>query len=168
MRQVSPSIRTQTYRTHFPKQMARVSKKALRPRSYVLGRLSPERIHRLQGGVRKLLEKERLEALKARAAVRAVERTEAQRHAENILAGIQEADPGNDQVRALVKELEELRQKKRILFVALVKKLDEEDSSNKEKSEVNGTNGVMDTTTGSPSDANVGQTLGASHSTPSN
>ncbi|KAI0560439.1 hypothetical protein FGB62_112g223 [Gracilaria domingensis] len=143
--------------------MARVSKKALRPRSYVLGRLTPERLHCLRGGVRKLLEKERLEKLKARAAVRAVERTEARRHAENILAGVQEAEPGNEQLRALGKELNELRQKKLSLFAALKKKLDDAAAAGNDKLPENGPNRAMETATKSPIEAKVHQTVRANH-----
>lgn len=104
--------------------MARVSRKALRPRQYVFNRLSSSRIKRLQEGVKKLREKEMLDMMAARAAVRALGRSEAARHAENIMAGIKQSDPENDQIQALEKELEELRQKKRSLFATLKKTLD--------------------------------------------
>lgn len=110
--------------------MARISEKALRPRQYVFNRLSSDRIRKLRPGVKKLLEQEKMHAVAARAEVRAAERSEAARHAENIVAGIKEADPENEQIRLLEKELEELRQKKRSLFATLKKTLDTDAAAN--------------------------------------
>lgn len=73
--------------------------------------------------MRKVLERERMDALEAREAVRRHERNEAARHAQNILDGKREADPENEQIRALEKELEELQQQKRQLFGKLSKML---------------------------------------------
>lgn len=104
--------------------MARVSEKALRPRQYVFNRLSAERIAQLAPGVQKLMEQERQAAANARAAQVAREATEAARHAQNIMDGVQAVDPESDTIRALEKELEELQEKKRSLFAELKRRLD--------------------------------------------
>ncbi|PXF49672.1 hypothetical protein BWQ96_00550 [Gracilariopsis chorda] len=139
--------------------MARVSKKALRPRSYVLGRLPPEKLIKLQQGVQKLLERERHEALVARARVRAVERTEAQKHAENILNGVKdgESSGGNEHIRSLVRELEELKQKRSDLFAALKKGLEDDATGRKNAVCANGTgsNEVSETVMKSNSNGSV-------------
>lgn len=104
--------------------MARVSEKALRPRQYVFNRLSADRIAQLAPGVQKLMEQERQAAASERAAQVAREATEAARHAQNIMSGVQAADPESDTIRALEKELEELQEKKRSLFAELKRRRD--------------------------------------------
>lgn len=139
--------------------MARVSKKALRPRSYVLGRLPADKLIKLQQGVKKLLEKERHEALLARARVRAVERTEAQKHAENILNGVKDGESGggNEHIRSLVRELEELKQKRSDLFEALKKGLEDDATGRRNATRANGTasNEVSETVVKSNSDGRL-------------
>lgn len=104
--------------------MARVSAKALRPRQYVFARLSADRIALLSGGVRKLLDSEMYATTRARASANLIERREAARHAEDIMASIQTADAETEQIRALEAELDELRDRKKRLFVMLRKTLD--------------------------------------------
>lgn len=108
--------------------MARISEKALRPRQYVFNRLPMERKKKLEERVKKLLERERITSLSARANVRAVEETQAAKHAERILEGKHKPEPENDHIRALEKELEELRQKKKTLYETLKKALDSDDA----------------------------------------
>lgn len=122
--------------------MARVSEKALRPREYVFNRLSAERIAQLTPGVRKLMKKEREAAAQARAAEAAREASEAARHAENIIAGVQTPDPESEAIRALEKELEELREKKRRLYVQLKKKL-EKDGAHKMEMDITSDSGSL-------------------------
>lgn len=108
--------------------MARVSQKALRPRQYVFNRLSPERMVQLRPAVRKLRENERAALKTAQEARAATERTEAARHAQNIMAGLQTPDPESDSIRALQKELEELQEKKQLLFAQLKQSLNSADA----------------------------------------
>lgn len=116
--------------------MARVSEKALRPRQYVFNRLSPERMSQLRPAVRKLREEEQAALKSAREARATQERTEAARHAQNIMAGVQTPDPESDSIRGLQKELEELHEKKRRLFAQLKKSLDSGDAKREVVQEV--------------------------------
>lgn len=111
--------------------MARVSAKALRPRQYVFNRLPEEKIKALSGAVKKLKEKEKHDAVAARAATRAVKEHQAARHAEKIILGIREMEPESEAIRQLEKELEELRQRKKYLFEKLKRYLDKENQVGK-------------------------------------
>lgn len=108
--------------------MARVSEKALRPRQYVFNRLSAEQMTRLIPGIKKLRDEERAAAAHARAARIEREVIEAARHANNIMDGVQQADPEHELIRALEKELEELKERRRALFAELKKTLDSGDA----------------------------------------
>lgn len=104
--------------------MGRVSKKALRPRAYVLNRLTAQQIERLTPGVNKLRQYEHQQAQKLRKRVEESQRQQAARHAHNIMNGKQQVDPESALIVALEKELEELKQKKRNLFACLKQTLD--------------------------------------------
>lgn len=116
--------------------MARVSGKALRPRQYVFNRLPEEKIKALSGAVKKLKEKEKHDAVAARAATRAVKEHQAARHAEKIVLGIREMEPESEAIRQLEKELEELRQRKKYLFDKLKRYLDKENEVGKNVSPI--------------------------------
>ena len=103
--------------------MARVSEKALRPRQYVFHKLPPERSEKLGRLVRVLLDRERIEELEARDAVRRHDRNEAARHAQSILEGRKHPSPETEQIRALELELEDLNRQRGQLFEALQKEL---------------------------------------------
>lgn len=73
---------------------------------------------------------------------------EAARHANNIMDGVQQVDPENETIRALEKELEELKERRRTLFAELRKTLDSGDAKKegkggvkKEKKGVEGSEG---------------------------
>lgn len=124
--------------------MARVSEKALRPRQYVFNRLSTEQITRLTPGVKKLREEERAVAARARGARKEREISEAARHAKNIMDGVQRVDPESDSIRALEKELEELKERRRTLFAELRETLDSKDAKKEGKVAVKTENKVED------------------------
>lgn len=103
--------------------MARVSEKALRPRQYVFNRLPASRLPAFAGRVKKLKDEETKEAQAVSAALSASKRRQAARHAENIMAGITTTNPETEQIGALERELEELRERKRTLYGQLRAKI---------------------------------------------
>lgn len=108
--------------------MPRVSEKALRPRQYIFHRVSPEQVTKLAPAIKKLLDQEREADGRARVARAERVKIEAARHAKNIMSGVQCADPESDTIRALERELEELKEKRRTLFVHLKRALDSDEA----------------------------------------